>query len=573
MHSRISGLLCCYFVLYLGQLIAGAGIENQNKQGMIADLECIKHTMQIQYAPVDWKKEYLHWDFDLEYGEAKELIRSKSSITTKEFHQILKQFLGSTQDYHVDITFYSTESSKLPFSIKTIGDKSFVNWIDLMHWSSQGTRLQVGEELIEFDGRPIQEVLNELKFAKGRRADTATDRALADNALTSRLGTSSDPICNGPIVIKTLTSTNETKTYQLQWDYQYEKIRSPFDFVQKIGNYLGKTIEKVPSSEELLDTILKKRCMITPLHQHMVQEIELRPGEIGAAKSFLPLLGFPIWKYDMSLINGAKISWFAYIYQNDQNKPIGYLRIPHYSGENEDFSNLLPIVAYLEKQTEALVIDQLNNPGGYVHFMYQLLSLFSIDPLLVPKHQIAINQQQVMEAVKTLDELELYSSLENEPQKETIQQLQNYYQFIIDEWNQGKVLTQPTGLAGVECIKPHPYVHYTKPILMLINELDFSAGDFTAAILQDNHRALLLGSKTAGAGGAVAKFSFPNRNGIKEISYTDTLAERINLQKIENLGVIPDIEYQITEEDIRHSYRNYRSIINQTIQEMIGDSQ
>ncbi len=543
---------------------------------MITDLELIKRTIQVQYAPFDWKKDFLQWDLDFEYKQAVDHILEKSSITTKEFQQISKQFLGSAQDYHVDITFYSTESGTLPFSVKSINGKCLIEWVDLMNWPAGEAPPQAGDELIEFDGRPVQEILAEIKQAKGRLANTATDRALADSSLTFRLGSSGDQVPQGFLSIKTRSMINEEmKTNQLRWNHQPEKIASPLDFSFLAGNLLGLNLEKATSPSELLGVILKKQCMITPENQLKIEEFDLRPGEIGAPKSFLPLLGFPIWKYDLKDNGESRMGWFSYIYHNAEERPIGYLRIPHYSGDNEDFSNFLPIIAYLEKHTDALVIDQLNNPGGYLFFMYQLLSLLSPDPMLTPKHQVAINQQQVMEAVKTIDELQFYLCLDdkngNDPQKETIQQLNNYYQFIIDEWNQGEVLTHSTHLAGVEYIKPHPFVHYTKPILMLINELDFSAGDFTPAILQDNKRAVLMGTTTAGAGGVVTKFSFPNRHGIKEISYTDTIAERINLQKIENLGVMPDIEYQITEEDIRKGYQNYRSAINQAVNQLIGD--
>jgi C-terminal processing protease CtpA/Prc len=553
-----------------------ANNEIQKIASMVGDLEFIKRTMTVQYAPFDWKRDYLHWDLDWEYQRAVNHLYQKPFITIKEFQQIAKQFLGSTQDYHVDITFYSTESSKLPFSVKTVNGKCLIDWIDIMNWPSSEASINVGDELIEFDGRPVQEVLNEIKLAKGRRAETPTNQALADCTLTDRKGTAGDLISNQLITITTRTSDNNYQTNQLKWDYQPEKITSPLNVVLAAGQFMGMFAENQPALKEKLSSLLKKHCMITPLHQQMVHEIELRPGEIGASKSFLPLLGFPTWKYDLNINGGQRISWFAYIYKNNEDKSIGYVRIPHYSGENEDFSNFLSIIAYLEKHTDALVIDQLNNPGGYVFFMYQLLSLFSTEPMYTPKHQVAINQKQVMEAVNTLDELQFYLLVDNSnnydsKQSETIQQLMSYYQFIIDEWNNGQVLTHPTHLAGIECIKPHPFVHYTKPILMLINELDFSAGDFAPAILQDNRRAILMGTKTAGAGGAVTKFSFPNRNGIKDVSFTDTIAERINLQKIENLGVIPDIEYQITEEDIKKGYQNYRNTINQAISHLLNN--
>ena len=91
------------------------------------------------------------------------------------------------------------------------------------------------------------------------------------------------------------------------------------------------------------------------------------------------------------------------------------------------------------------------------------------------------------------------------------------------------------------------------------------------AILQDNKRAKLFGSQTAGAGGYVHTFEFPNCHGIAKCSYTASIAERINLRKIENLGVTPDIEYQITAEDLQKGYQGYVDAVNQAVQTLLEE--
>lgn len=146
---------------------------------------------------------------------------------------------------------------------------------------------------------------------------------------------------------------------------------------------------------------------------------------------------------------------------------------------------------------------------------------------------------------------------------------QAFSELILEEWNAGHTLTRPTPIEGVDMINPHPEFHYTKPILMLINELDMSGGDFMAAILQDNERATLFGCRTAGAGGVVERFKFPNQQGIALCSYTASIAERINLQKIEDLGVTPDIDYQLTVHDVQHHYEGYVSAVNQAVEALL----
>lgn len=576
-HSITSfyrSLLLLFFSMLLWSGPCEALFGNQKREEMVSDLECIRRAMQVQYAPLEWKRQLLNWDLEAEFAHAAHRIRAHPTITTKDFQQIVKDFLGSARDYHVSAVFYSTESAALPFCIKTIDGKSYIAWVDEDQWPPDQEIIQLGDELIEFDGRLIQEVLGELKQSSGRLGDSPTDQSLADRSLTLRLGSSGERVPQGVLSIATRSSAHgEINRTILQWQYKPEKIASPWDFSFLAGDLFSHFFQTKPTLEERIKAAFKKHRMIASLHQTGLAENQLKQGELGSEKSFLPMLGHPIWKYHHAGTADQqnkdlpyKISWFAYIYKNEEGHCIGYLRIPHYSGEDEDLTNLLPLIAYLEKHTDALVIDQLNNPGGHTCFMNDLLSLLTPYPLLTPKHQVAINQKEVMEAVEESDALQFYLSINGGNNlNNSLTKMLGYYQFIIDEWNAGHALTQATHIGGVEAIQPHPFIRYTKPILMLINELDFSAGDFAPAILRDNQRAVLMGTRTAGAGGAVTHFSFPNRYGIKEISFTETIAERVNLQKIENLGVIPDIEYQLTEEDLRNGYHNYKTAINQEV--------
>jgi len=57
----------------------------------------------------------------------------------------------------------------------------------------------------------------------------------------------------------------------------------------------------------------------------------------------------------------------------------------------------------------------------------------------------------------------------------------------------------------------------------------------------------------------------PNMLGIDSFRMTGSLAERINQQPIENLGVQPDVPYPLTVEDIKGGYKAYARAINQVI--------
>ena len=391
------------------------------------------------------------------------------------------------------------------------------------------------------------------------------------------------------------------------------------DFLESLNlsSYLFWEPEEEPKLE------IPQVKMANPLHEAYALKSADRKGGLGAKKSFLPLLGEIIWDIkDASQEEGESlVYWNAYIYRHPNGKSIGCIRIPHYHEPQNLVDDFGKIINILNEKSDALVIDQVHNFGGFVDYMYQLASILAIEPLKAPYHRIKITQKEVMGAHNTLELIKLIDLLmfnpdfkeapsENKKEKEGEEKkdgddvkkegddnmkegedskkekgddkkkesllnyqelmfLKSYYELILEEWNRGASLTRPTPILGVDRINPHPKYHYTKPILILIDEMDFSGGDFMPAILQDNHRAVLFGSKTAGAGGFVTSFQFPNPNGISLCSCTGSIAERPGLQKIENVGVTPDIEYRITASDIQGGYQGYVNAVNEAVQKLL----
>jgi hypothetical protein len=239
------------------------------------------------------------------------------------------------------------------------------------------------------------------------------------------------------------------------------------------------------------------------------------------------------------------------------------------------------IISFFQERSDALVIDQLNNYGGFHFLVLGLASMLTNKPLQLPNYRQQLTQEDIAMAVQ---ELELFSQIKNDKEAthllgpslfgipvtyQLVQFFINYYEFILSEWEAGRILTDPYPLV-LNKLNPHPKVNYTKPILILINHLDFSGGDLLPAILQDNHIATLFGSRTAGAGGTLNKAAFPNCCGISYFTYTSSIAERGNKNPIENLGVIPDIPYTITVEDLRCDYENYGKEVNKAIKGLLN---
>ncbi|MBS4162814.1 Uncharacterized protein PRO82_000091 [Candidatus Protochlamydia amoebophila] len=556
---------CAIFVLFYASL-SFASTQDIKKGSMIEDLKMIKHVFDVGYAPLEWKKNYTGLNLDEELNKSIDLILSNPTLTHKDFQRIVKNFLASTKDYHVDVIFFSTETATLPFDVKGVNDRYFITWIDELKLPPSTYMIKVGDEIIEFDGRPLGDVIEELKQQGSKNSNPLTDQALAEIKLTNRLGWLGDIVPQGPVTIKVHSRSNEVPlSYQLIWDYHPELIFSPSFFLQTVESFFPN--KKVS---------LKSPCMtmMNLTHRKMMSETQ-RDGTLGARKSFIPTLGPRVWMFD-KIDKEKEISWYAYIYKISEEEKIGYIRIPHYIGHKEESKEFGELLNYLEQKTDALVIDQVHNGGGYASFQYELASMLTLNPLKTPKHRMKITQKDVLTAYQILDAIEkIQQGIDDEIEEGPIDYqhllfLKAFYEFTIQEWDGQRTLTDPTHLEGCDWINPHSDYRYTKPILMLINELDFSGGDFMPAIMQDNQRAVLFGTRTSGAGGFVLQASFPNNNGIAAFSYTGSIAERPEtLLKIENLGVTPDIVYSLTVDDLQNGYQGYKAAVNEAVQALI----
>lgn len=565
-------------------------LSGSTQEQMVGDLDNIKNAIKISYAPAEWKTKFSGWNLDNEIDNAKEnVISSAGKMSTKEFQRLVKKFLNSTKDYHVSVAFHSTEKASLPFSVKGAAGKYFISHINRKKLGSSSFPFSEGDELLLFDGRPVEEVINEL-LRNETNSNEQTDRALAEIYLTHRSGKLGQIVPKGPITI-TILPTRSAKPYshQLIWDYKKEKIsRSPISITPPLSN--------LSKSQRVL-TAKKKKFIEDPIFQKLLLVNDLTSEEedgdkatdfLSSRNGFLPTLGRLWWK------SSEDCPFNAYLFELSDHRLVGYVRIPTFMPSSADdleefaanveinLKEFAKIISFMEERSEALVIDQMNNPGGSLFYLYALAAMLTDQPLATPKHRTTITQSDVYSAVSKLPLLEsinsdrdarsiLGESFWGIPVTHQVSQfILNFFRFIVEEWHAGRHVTDPYFLFGIDHINPNSHIGYTKPILVLINSLDFSGGDFFPAILQDNQRATLMGARTAGAGGFITKLKFPNLNGIAEVRITGSIAERSDKSPLENLGVTPDIPYVITENDLRYNYEDYAEAIRDALGDLLG---
>lgn len=548
-------------------LVAGfsaqAEVSSELKAQLTAEMKLIGSIYQNQYAPKQWKERHLGWSVERELNTA--LTKIDAATSVQEYRAALKDFVASTQDYHVSVSFFATERASLAFQVKTVEGKTLIVDVNRKKLSQDAFPFSAGDELLAIDGKPVSEILKELQAKQGLNVP-GTDAALADLFLTGRSARANLKVPQGPVLLTLQRAKDkEPTTFQLVWDYQKEL--APGSMSDK------KSILEI---DEPKSKAFDEKPMMMSAHAQPFMEAD-RSWGIGQRTSFLPQLGEKVWQSaDDSIFD-------AYIYLNAQGKLVGVVRIPSYLPADTDaaLKEMAALLEKFEKQTSALVIDQVNNPGGSVFYLYALVSMLVKDSVTTPQHKMNLNLADVNNAASMLKEL---SKVTNDKEaKETMGEnfsgfpvtyqlvvnIRGYSQFILDQWAAGKRLTDPHYIYGVDMINPHNKVKYTKPIVVLVNELDFSGGDFFPAILQDNKRVTIVGTRTAGAGGYVRPVTFPNSFGFQNLTLTGSIAERIDRNPIENLGVTPDVALKVTVEDIAKNFEKYLGKVRETVDSLI----
>lgn len=556
-----------FFVL-LNSMLSAFDSQEQAKGQMMSDLEFYRATFNSQYAPMEWKNIYSEWDIDTAIDKAHESINNNSDITVKDYQRILRDFFQSLGDYHCSILFYSTEVGYFPIQFRGVGNRFFVSSVDQQFLLKDGknTAIKPGDEIISYDGKPFYTVMEEFQKQEFNPILTLTDVANSHRDFSLRMGAAGNLIPKGTVEIVIKHRANQaSKSYKISWLNNSEEITN---IIPK-GAKSAQPLKKTAASEK----VRPSRSMLHPkFYAIQKSPYKLDKDGLGSRESFIPALGDRTW-----ISNADTCQFHAYIFKSPSNKKIGYVRIPHFSGSTKEAAQFREIIQRFERETSALVVDQVNNPGGSMFYMYALAGCLANKPMTTPKHQVALTQKELMESISTLSEMAYAKSpkeyfgndIDGYPVTQNLfNEFKKSLEFEVAQWNKGNIYTDPCYLFGITQIQPDK-VHYNKPILFLINELDYSCGDFLPAILQDNKRATLFGTRTAGAGGFVLEAFYPNLFGVDFFTYTGSLAQRVDLNPIENLGVHPDVVYTITEDDLVYSYRGYVSKVLEEVEKMV----
>lgn len=562
-----------FFRLFLGVTLAASLAQasefgSARKEQLKKELEYIGQVFATKYAPKEWKEKYLNWNLPAQVEAGKAMIDQATNL--REARSAVVELLNSSADYHVGYSFLSTERATMPFQVKTAEGKTILAFIDRSKLSTKAFPFSEGDEILTMNGRPVAAVLEDIQKVLGKNVP-ATDLAMADLYLVRRVGSANFPIEQGPVTFAIRRAANDrVATVQLTWEYTPEELANGLLGIPDVLRPEPVVPELVMIAPKALDTL----------------DAENRFG-LGGRKSFLPDFGDRIWE------TASENTFDAYMYQSEEGF-IGVLRLPSYvpgyssngieaASYTKAVADFAGILKHFQKFARAIIIDQNNNPGGSVFYLYALASMLSDQALTVPQHRVALTFEEAQSWLATIKQLSAVKSEEDVKKifgddseltgypasLALVQSILDYARFYVREFRSGKNISSPYYLYGVDKINPSPAAQFTKPVVLLTNELDFSGGDFFPAILQDNQRVTIVGTRTAGAGGYVGSTTFPNMFGLGMIAFTGSIAERVDKNPIENLGVTPDVLLPITLEDYRGGFVKYQAGVKSVVKSLL----
>lgn len=594
-------LLLCLTLSLSHFPLSGASTSNPEKwrpqptstsaAALKAYVDYIEQVFESQYAPQLWKESYLGWNVHEQADKVRQAIDHFDTQTLSRderilhFHRALKKFFIGTQDLHVRVCFEATGSAAIALSMDYAEGDRFI----VTHSGVPGVRK--GDEVLEINGRPAVDAIREYCEENLGSFERPFYRRMATRCFTLRSAANGEALPKGLLELGILDRQGIRRNILTPWvqipetiyaNKQKEKIETAEVAVSDKNPPLEGENDTNPHEEA--DHPWQKKLDILKAH---FPENEAYAFSIRGAPH--PLIGYKvIWSEKA----GDNYHFNAALLQGPAASRIGLIKLPIYQHSRmnqsykESAKSFAELVARFEEESDLLIIDQKENRGGSLHYLLGLASTLSESPLKQAKHSITLTPSSVSSG---LDSIEKYGKALKLCRTDaavqaflgsdsylgrplSLELIRGLYQSAKDKvryWEEGYNSTPFMFVDGCEYCPAHPTVAYTKPILVLIDDQCVSGGDFFPALLQDNKRAKLFGNQTAGAGGFVLDYKFPNAVGIASFRLTASLAIRDNGDPIEDLGVTPDFFHEQTVNDLRHNNRDFKKSLDKAIKVML----
>lgn len=547
------------FVCLVG-LSLSSGYAQLTTEQKLADFQSTAGIYVKGYGPLDWKKKLYNFDL-LDTAPWAEKIRATKN--DREFFEVMIAYVNSLNDAHSGYSMPSTFVARLNFSVDIYEGKLLVDFINRTRLPAAEYPFAAGYELVSIDGREATKLLD--YYSQYNNA--ANERSTRRNAATLITTRPQKIIPSAPdvpeistIVFRRYDGTLET--YRIPWS------RSGLAWA---GNgklpYPGGTIASARKAAEAGDettatdaTAAASPSYMKPLEKLWNCRLPDRHGILNFGSVFPVFQGGLPGTFVQRLGRLSSDFFFSGTYQSSGLR-IGLIRIPSYSptDPNAALAQFAREIAFMQENTDGLVVDETRNPGGSVSYMHALLTYLFHYPFRGMAFEVRPTSLWI------LDFSSAYESAKAQGAPQNILDLFLKIQDSLVQANRsGRNLTPPIPIDDLEITRQpatdnsNNLLAYSKPMIVLIDEWSASGGDAFAAVIQDNGRGPLFGYRTMGAGGNVTSW-FAGSYSEGQTALTESLMSRATERAedggypvspyVENVGVRPDIEYDYMTRD------------------------
>lgn len=543
-------------------LLAGVTVLSSVQAGVLEDfhatLDEARDRFHIRYGMEEYKQSRYGWTIDSELAA----IRARgdqqgNTLGLLEAQRLVQAFFQSTRDFHVGVYTSDWSGANLPIRIMLNGKRAFVTAIlD----PALAPEFKVGDEVLLMDGKTFQAQVREIQVPKHYSAQPGYETLFASRYTLNRY--------------QALLIDQPTSATAKLW------VR-PIESRRKVQREVPWVLPKpaVAQTESVsyyrnVPRVFQEMRLEVPFARSVSEGAALNPFDGGGKVSYFTPDDRVVWRNDPS-----QVTFHAWITVRPSGKRIGTIRIPHFSmGTPANYKKAVDefelLVDKMNRETDAVVLDVLNNSGGMMDYAYALASYFYSQPQKTYDFQYRLMPEFVEEARKTLPEVE---ALKTQAEVEAYFEGNHYYGYPVDldfardvaDFYRGFIEGAAAGGKygpkrhyNAAYVKPNPRVQYLKPVFVLADEGSISCGDFFPGFFQDTKRATIIGRQTAGAGAFVGgTINSKNPLGLSMMRIPFAPGFRYDGSMIENNGVRPDVEVRLTNGDFQTGFADFRASV------------
>jgi hypothetical protein len=576
---RTAILLFCALSLPL----CGALTEEQRVQ----DFQTLTSIYAKRYAPANWKIQALGVN-PFEVGAwMKQVKEAKSDL---EFIEVMMRYVASFQDTHVSLAMTSTFVAQTGIVVDLYDGKVVIELVQRALLPLAQYPFVNGDEVVSVDGRPALDLAREFAGLRGAGNPRAALRA-GVGRVTSRTQSAVPQAVNVPekstIVIR--RQNGDLETYEIPWVKSGYPVReiggvpSPYGFhsgvrlhepyipsdstdESQLPSWKKEFYERHTSAASKEDTKLIGEPVETE------DGVRLEPKALLNYGSRFPWFVMPPG-FQQRLGNGANDIFYSGIFPSEGFR-MGYFRVPNFPTYTAaQLTQLYSEIAFLNANTDGLIVDVARNTGGTICSGVDLAST------LIPGglRYAGLAYRPYLSLIVSYDQQ--ISSLQTQGAPSWATDLLSFEKKMLeDAYYNGRGLTGPIAFCNWDLTYPSAPAVYTKPMIVLVDDFSTSTGDYFPALIQDNKRAKLVGTRTNGAGGSVIDlpagwYSETNTRVTVSLMVRPEEREFEGFPKspyIENTGVRPDIELDyMTVENAATSGRPYSNAFARILAEEI----